>query len=47
MKVKIRSIIDHGHDNERTILNVSEDTDIGEYLVMMQSIQKTKEFLIR
>jgi len=34
MKVIIREIKDHGHSDERIILVVIEDTDIGEYLVM-------------
>ena len=34
MKVKIKEIIDHGHSDERIVLNVIEDIDIGEYLVM-------------
>ena len=34
MEVKIRTIIDHGHNDERIVLDVSEDTDIGGYLVL-------------
>ncbi|EJL70720.1 hypothetical protein [Chryseobacterium populi] len=34
MKVKISKIIDHGHDDERIVLNVLEDTDIGEFLIL-------------
>lgn len=34
MNIKIRSIIDHGHDDERIVLDVTDDTDIGEYLVL-------------
>lgn len=34
MKVKIRNIVDHGHNDERIVLDVNADTDIGEYLVL-------------
>lgn len=34
MKIKITKIIDHGHNDERIVLDITEDTDIGEYLVM-------------
>ncbi len=34
MKLKISEIIDHGHDDERIVLNVLEDTDISEFLIL-------------
>lgn len=34
MKLKISEIIDHGHDDERIVLNVLEDTNIGEFLIL-------------
>lgn len=34
MKVTIKEIIDHGHNDERIVLSVKEDTDIGEYVVL-------------
>lgn len=34
MKVKIKYIIDHGHNDERIVFDIMEDTDIGEFLVM-------------
>ena len=33
MKVKIRSVIDHGHADERIIFDVIDDTEIGDHLV--------------
>lgn len=34
MKVKIRNTIDHGHNDERIVLDVISDTDIGEFIVL-------------
>lgn len=34
MRVKIRNIADHNHDDERIVINVLEDTDIGEFLIL-------------
>jgi hypothetical protein len=34
MKINIKKIIDHGHNKERIVLNIIEDTDIGEYLIL-------------
>lgn len=34
MKVKIRAIVDHGQKEERIILDVINDTDIGKYLAV-------------
>ena len=35
MKVTIREVVDFGtHDSERIVLDVNEDTDIGEYFVL-------------
>ncbi|WP_312746696.1 hypothetical protein [Sphingobacterium multivorum] len=34
MKIKIRTIIDHGHKDERIVIDIEEDTDIGEYIVL-------------
>ncbi len=33
-KVKIRSIVDHGHQTERIVLDIIADSDIGEFLVL-------------
>jgi len=34
MKVKIRNVVDHGHSDERIVLDVIADTDIGEYMIL-------------
>ncbi|WP_295229797.1 hypothetical protein [uncultured Chryseobacterium sp.] len=34
MKLKISEIIDHGHDDERIILNVLEDTYISNFIIL-------------
>ena len=34
MDVNINSIVDHGHNSERIILDVVTDTDIGKYMVL-------------
>lgn len=34
MKAKIRRIIDHGHNDERVVLDITDDTDIGEFLIL-------------
>lgn len=34
MKVKIRQVVDHGHEDERIILDVADDTEIGDYVVL-------------
>lgn len=34
MNARIRTIIDHGHNDERIVIDITFDTDIGEYLVL-------------
>ncbi len=34
MNIKIKQIVDHGHNDERIVLSVVEDDDIGRYLIM-------------
>jgi hypothetical protein len=34
MKAKIRNIVDHGQSNERIVLDIIADTDIGEFLIL-------------
>lgn len=34
MKAKIRNIIDHGHNDERIIIDILANIDIGEFLVL-------------
>jgi len=34
MRVEIKEIIDHGHNDERIVLSVLADDDIGKYIVM-------------
>ncbi|HRB72382.1 hypothetical protein [Flavobacterium sp. WV_118_3] len=34
MKIHIRGIYDHGNNDERIILDVNTDTDIGDFLIL-------------
>ncbi|CAD0004787.1 hypothetical protein [Flavobacterium chungangense] len=34
MKAQINKIIDHGHNDERILIKILEDSDIGEFLVL-------------
>lgn len=40
MKAKISKIIDHGHNDERVVLNILEDIDIGEFLILDTTYNK-------
>jgi hypothetical protein len=41
MKAKIRQIVDHGHDSERVIIDITEDTDIGKFIVLDTTYTKS------
>ncbi|MGC4038409.1 MAG: hypothetical protein QM764_20765 [Chitinophagaceae bacterium] len=34
MKLKIRTITDHGHDSERIAIDVEQDTNLNEYILL-------------
>jgi len=43
MGAKIIKIIDHGHNDERIILSILEDTDTGNFLVLDTTYNSSEE----